>query len=152
MLDVLEGRGDKPVLDEVARLLRPDGILLVTAAGHSRVTSQGDLIHRRDELRRHLVSNGFNVLWVSHVFGWVLPATVIGRNSSFSASSLSAAGADPTPVTFIGDRLALLLTRLEVSIIRRSTLPIGASIICVAVPRDAAPRAQGVRRMAHSSA
>lgn len=131
LLGVLEGVEDKAALAEAARILAPDGKLIVTIPGHSKVTPPGAVLHQREALRRHLLAHGFDVDRASHTFGWLLPAALAGRTSSWVRSEpdrLPAARA-------LADRLALVFVRLEVSVIRRLPLPVGTSIECVATAR-----------------
>ncbi len=128
LLEVLEGGRDGPVLAEAARVIGPDGRLIVTVTAGPRVTPPASLLRRRRALRRHLADHGFEVLWASHMFSWLIPAAVAGRISSWVQPD----GAELPPMGAVGDRLALVLAHLERSIMRHLSLPLGTSIVCVA--------------------
>ena len=135
LLEVLQGVDDETLLTEAAHVLGRDGTLIVTVPGLSALTPRGALLCRRGTLRRHLNTHGFEVVWTSHLFGWLTPAAVAGRTSSW----VQGEDTELQPAGPIADRLALVLARLEVAIIRRVPLPLGTSIVCVAASRADPP-------------
>lgn len=71
---------------------------------------------------------GSEVIFVDdHLFGWLVPAVAAGWTPASTQRRL----ASPWVATLV-DRVALVLTRIEVSIIRRRPLRFGTSIVCVA--------------------
>jgi hypothetical protein len=63
------------------------------------------------------------------VFSWlVVPVWVQRRLAASGEGQLGLDRRSP-----LLDRLALVLTRLELAVVRRLSLPVGTSIVCVAV-------------------
>jgi SAM-dependent methyltransferase len=134
LLDVIEHLND-PVgtLADARRALRPGGIVVVGVPAHPRLWSQADELlghvcrYTRPRLKEHLEQAGFQVLFSSHVFSWlVLPVWLQRRLATNADAQL---GLDRTSLAV--DRLALLLTRAEQKLIGRVSLPIGTSIVAV---------------------
>ncbi len=135
LLDVIEHL-DEPeeVLREARRVLADEGRLVVNVPAHAWLWSSADVYlgHRRRYtrplLRRHLEASGFRVVWMSHVFSWlVVPVWLARRLQSDPERQL---GLDrPSAVV---EAAALVLTRLERALVRWCPLPLGTSILCVA--------------------
>jgi dolichyl-phosphate beta-glucosyltransferase len=135
LLDVIEHLDD-PVaaLRESARLLAPDGRLVVNVPAHQWLWSTHDeeLGHRRRYTRATLGAElsraGLQPLMLTHVFSWLVPPTVVfrrllGRGSVKSGHEHS---------SFAVDRPALVLTFAERSLLGRVALAFGTSVHCVA--------------------
>ena len=143
LLDVIEHL-DRPadVLVEARRLLDDDGRLVVNVPAHQWLWSAADVYlgHRRRYtpplLREHLEASGFRIVWMSHVFSWLVPPVWLARRLQGDAErQLGLDQAGP-----LVDAAALVLTSLERTLIRWCTLPLGTSILCVAVKDDARRR------------
>jgi dolichyl-phosphate beta-glucosyltransferase len=139
LLDVIEHL-DRPedVLREVRRVLASDGRLVVNVPAHSWLWSSADVYlgHRRRYtrrlLRQQLQDSGFRIVWLSHVFSWlVLPVWLARRLQSDAQRQL---GLDRAGALI--DAAALVLTRLERTLVRWCPLPLGTSILCVAAKED----------------
>lgn len=138
LLDVLEHL-QEPVLAlrEANRLLAADGLLVVNVPAHQWLWSGADELlghvcrYTRPALRRDLEQGGFEVLWMSHVFSWLVgPVWLARRLESDSSRQLGL----HTSSTLLS-ALAMSLTRVERLVLRYVRLPIGTSILAVAVPR-----------------
>lgn len=141
-LDVIE-HVDDPVamLAEAGRALGDGGLLIVNVPAHEWLWSGADELlghvrrYTRPVLRAQLEEAGFSVIWMSHVFSWlVLPAWVRRR---FTTDAERQLGLDDTSPTL--DRVAMILTALERALVRVVPLPFGTSILAVSTraPQDA---------------
>jgi hypothetical protein len=86
-------------------------------------------------LRTKLEQEGFEVLWCSHVFSWLVLPVRLRRHGHVRGPEL---GVDVDSA--LVDRWALLLGWVERVVLRFVTLPVGTSVLAVARPRK--PRSQ----------
>jgi dolichyl-phosphate beta-glucosyltransferase len=149
LLDVIEHL-DHPhdTLAEAWRVLDPSGLLVVNVPAHQWLWSSADVYlgHRRRYtrrlLRQHLEASGFRVVWMSHVFSWLVLPVWMTRKSKADGGpqlGLDRAGA-------LVDSAALVLTTLERLLIRWCTLPLGTSILCVAAKDGATDEGPATER------
>jgi SAM-dependent methyltransferase len=135
LLDVIEHLDDPiTTLREAARVLRGDGVLVVTVPAHESLWSGADELlghvrrYNRNMLREHLTDAGFTVERSTHIFSWlVLPVWLQRRLVSDRRRQLGLEQRSP----FI-DAAALVLSRAERAVTNTMSLPIGTSILCVA--------------------
>ena len=139
LLDVIEHLSD-PVsaIREAARILTPDGRLVVNVPAHPRLWSSADEVlgharrYTRSSLRAELEQGGCRVVWSSHVFSWlVLPVWLRRRTRPSGEPQLGLDVSSPTI-----ERLSMLLTRLEWLVVSRVPLLFGTSVLCVAARAD----------------
>ena len=136
MLDVIEHLEDPDAaLRDAWRVLKPGGRLVVTVPAHQWLWSGADEVlghvrrYNRRLLRSQLQGAGFRVCKLSHVFSWlVLPVWLRRRTATSSAQQLGLDQRSP-----LVDRAALVLTRVERAVVRRVSLPIGTSVLGLAV-------------------
>lgn len=134
LLDVVEHLDD-PVgaLTDAWRALEPGGLVVVTVPAHQWLWSRADELlghvrrYTRPLLREHLETAGFEQVFSSHVFSWLVPPVWLQRRLATTADAQL--GLDKTSVLL--DRAAFVLTRMEQSLIRRVRLPLGTSIVAV---------------------
>jgi len=136
LLDVIEHL-ERPgrTLAEAHRVLRPDGVLIVTVPAHAWLWSGADDLlghvkrYTRPMARREVTAAGFDVRFCSHVFSWLVPPMwALRRLSSDQGTQLGLGASSP----FI-DKASSVLTGAEQRVCRQVSLPIGSSIALVAV-------------------
>lgn len=144
LLDVIEHLPDPAdALAEAARVLRPQGRLVVNVPAHAWLWSSADVHlghHRRYDrrmLRRELAAAGFEAELVSHVFAWLVPPVWVERR--LRRGGEPALGLDRSG--FVIDRAAMVLTTLERLLLGRVSVPVGTSLLCIArATRPPSPR------------
>ena len=142
LLDVIEHLDDPGAsLRQARAALRDGGVLVVTVPAHEWLWSGADELlghvrrYTRRRLRAELEASGFEIVAMSHVFSWlVAPAWLQRRLTKDANKQLGLEQTSP-----LIDRVALLLTRIEESVVKRVSLPLGTSILAVATPSDRRP-------------
>jgi len=144
-LDVLEHLDDDvAAMREMRRILRPDGVAVITVPAHPALWSPHDAVlhhrrrYRREELRTKLADAGLDIEQLSFAFATVLPLAcvvrpirrLLGRIASVPPSD------DFIELPAFVERGLYNLCRWEVPIVRRGRLPIGLSLValCRATP------------------
>ncbi len=149
LFDVLEhAEDDAAVLGEVARVLRPEGLLLVTVPAYPWLWSENDEIaeHRRrytrDSLRRVIEAASLGPLRCTHTNALLLPAIAAYLLIGKGAGRLGLRGRSrgrtnlEVPVPRVVDRLCYHAFTAELKLSRRWNLPVGHSILALARRRD----------------
>ena len=134
LLDVIEHLDD-PVgaLREANRVLAPRGVVIVNVPAHQWLWSASDEVlgHRRrynrSTLREQLAAAGFEPTIVTHTFSWLVLPVFLKRKLASEGPEL---GLDQTSMLI--DFAAMVLTRLERSVVGRASLPLGTSVLAVA--------------------
>jgi SAM-dependent methyltransferase len=137
LLDVIEHMPDpEHALAEARRILAPGGVLVVTVPAHRWLWSGADEYlghvrrYTRPDLLRALRQAGFRPRLLTHIFSWlVVPAWLTRRLVSSPERQL---GLDQD--SGLIDALALIALRLELLLLRWVQLPLGTSILAVAIP------------------
>lgn len=137
LLDVIEHLHEPGrALAEAARVLAPDGRLVVTVPAHRWLWSAADeqLGHvrrySRPTLRAELAAAGFEPELLTHVFSWLLPPVWLKRK--VAGGGEAQLGLDQTSAVI--DTAAMALTLGERLALGRTSLPFGTSVLCVARP------------------
>jgi dolichyl-phosphate beta-glucosyltransferase len=142
LLDVLEHVVDPlETLREAERVLGDGGRVVINVPAHPCLRSAADdlLGHRcrytRSMLRRELAAAGLEPVLMSHVFSWlVLPMWSKRRSNRTDRAAL---GLDQQGFFF--DLVAMTLTFAERLLLGRVALPIGTSVLAVAVRSGRSP-------------
>ncbi len=128
---------DEAALEEMARVLRPGGTLLIRVPAHDRLRSRHDTaVHTRHryakrELEEKLWHAGLEPLYVSYVNCFLFPVAVASR----LVDKILPGDQDASQLRDVPPALNGLLTavlELEASIIRVGSLPFGLSLVAVA--------------------
>ena len=138
LLDVIEHLPDEgPALREAHRLLRADGHLVVTVPAHMALWGETDIAlghyrrYSRRDLQQVLELNGFRVVELTHLFSYLfLPVWVRRRLAGGGRPHLGLGTTSP-----LVDTAARVLAAGEEALVARRPLPIGTSVLAVAVPR-----------------
>jgi SAM-dependent methyltransferase len=136
LLDVIEHLED-PVatLRQARAALAPGGRVVVNVPAHPFLWSSADVElghHRRytrPVLREHLAAAGLRPVLMSHVFSWLVPPVWLTRRRASSGEE--AMGLDRTSPLI--DRASMVLTWGERQLLGRVGLPLGTSVLAVAV-------------------
>jgi SAM-dependent methyltransferase len=137
MLDVLEHLDEDKTLEEVVRLLKPEGLLIATVPAYQSLWSQWDvqLHHQRrynkKNLKFVLQKNHLNILKISYIYSFLLIPAILIR------AVKSRIYRDKYPSDFVISSpfinwLASIIARLESAIVIHSHVPLGLSLITVA--------------------
>ncbi len=145
LFDVLEHLpDDRRVLNDLAGMLAPGGVLLMTVPAHPSLWSYFDEASRHcrryepEELESKLRDSGYQVEYLTQYMASIFPlvwlgrrvASLLNRNRAGGAQDLAADELRIMPV--INDLLTWLLTQETRLIARRRRLPVGASLLVIA--------------------
>lgn len=144
LCDVLEHvDDDTAALENVWRLLRPGGILLLTVPAHPVLWSAFDTAagHRRrytrDDLELKLLRSGFSVDYMTHFMAPLFPLVWLKRR--LAGPCLSQGRGDLAVVPLVNGFLERTLA-VEIPLVRaRRRIPFGSSLLALA-SRNARPR------------
>jgi SAM-dependent methyltransferase len=136
LLDVIEHL-DHPIaaLRGAAAVLAPGGRLVINVPAHQWLWSEADVElghHRRytrAALHSELKAAGLEPVLLTHVFSWLVPPTWLVRK--LVHRDRAELGLDRTSAVF--DFAASVLTWIERQMLGRLALPVGTSVLCVAV-------------------
>ncbi len=142
LLDVIEHISDPvPTIREAARILTPEGRLIVNVPAHPLLWSAADEVlgHARRyttrRLRQDLEQGGFEVLWMSHVFSWLFVPVWLRRRATPGRSAQLGLDVESSLINLV----SMLLTRIEWAIVSLVPLPVGTSLLCVCARREKGP-------------
>lgn len=139
MMDVLEHVDDEgALLGEARRVLRPGGAVIVSVPAFRALWSQHDVTfehlrrYRRGELEARVRAAGLRVEWSSYTNFFVFFPALLWR--SFRRWTGAAPGVRTDFVALPGalNRALVGTYRCEAALIRRTALPFGVSVACVA--------------------
>lgn len=128
---------DRHAARELARVLRPNGILVINLPaydwlrGHHDVTIQTARRYSRRRVRALLRSAGLRVEWVSHWNGFLLPAAVSFRIAQRLVARPVEGRSDVGPVHPVLNQAFASILALERRLLTVSALPFGLSVVAV---------------------
>jgi SAM-dependent methyltransferase len=142
-------KSEVDVLKEARRVLKSDGLLLVTEPAFralAREVDIADMAARRYRLRPFvelLQAAGFDVLFANYFTSFGAPIILAMKALKALASKPPRADRPPDirPLPAVGNAALYGVARIEAALVRAAVaMPFGTTIICVARPRDAARR------------
>lgn len=137
LLDVLEHTDDNKTLKETYRILKEDGLIIITVPAFNWLWSKWDVVlhHRRRYTTKSLIAilqkNNFHIKKISYMYSFlVLPALIIRMIKSlpFKAPYSSDFQLSSSPINLIMNEI----TNFESFFVRFLSVPIGTSIVAVA--------------------
>lgn len=137
ILDVLEHtKNDQAVLKEIKRVLKPNGLLILTVPAYQSLWSYWDkmLGHKRRYHRSQLLSifsqTKFNIVKLTYFHSFVLiPAILIRRFKSLNKHSSKTS--DFIELPKIINKILLLVTNGENKLLQHFNLPFGLSLFAI---------------------
>lgn len=148
LLDVIEHLPDDgAALREARRILRPDGLCIITVPAHPFLWGPHDEVHhhyrryRRRDLAATLERSGFEIVRLTSAFATAFPVALIVRPLERLFSRLRP-GAPPSD-DFVRlprwlNEAVYRLCGWELGRVERGGLPMGISLLAVCRPREAA--------------
>ncbi len=133
----LRVQDDRRVLDEMARVLRPRGILFVRVPAFDRLRGRHDAaVHTRHrygkrELEEKLRNARLTTLFVSFVNCFLFPVALVRRGAERFHGARTR-GSEVEPVSPFLNELMFRVLRFESKVIRFTPLPVGLSLVAVA--------------------
>lgn len=144
-LDVLEHVvNEKSVLAEIKRVLKPNGVLILTLPAYQWLFSYWDkmLGHQRrytaSTLRKKLAQAGLTIEHISYYCSlFLLPAVLVRiYKSLFTRQKQAVSDFKTTPLAYVSVPLLTLYTSLERKLLNFTSLPFGLSVIGVAYKKN----------------
>lgn len=132
MLDVLEHTDENITLQEVKRILKPGGFMIITVPAYQWLWSSWDeaLKHKKRytkyDLRMVVKKNGFTIIRSSYMYSFLaLPVFIFRKFKSRQKSYESDFSINPPLVNF----LCVLFANIERYFVMRGWIPFGTSLI-----------------------
>lgn len=137
LLDVLEHTDERKTLEEINRILKPNGYLLVTVPAFQWLWSNWDVVlhHKRrytaQNLKKKLVQQGFRVKKLSYVYSFLLIPVILIRSikTIILKKNYSSDFGITSPLLNL---IFLKLSWLERKMIFLFSIPFGTSVVCLA--------------------
>ncbi|MFO7915451.1 MAG: class I SAM-dependent methyltransferase [Candidatus Krumholzibacteriales bacterium] len=136
MFDVLEHiKDDRMALKEIYRLMRPDGLLIITVPAYSWLFGTHDRLLRhfrrysRKKIKRLVLDSGFSIEKLSYFNTFLFPMAVLARVIDMFRGGTESLGYSTPPE--IINRPLFAIFNMEKYILGRHNLPFGTSVLAV---------------------
>ncbi len=141
LLDILEHTKPQHALREISRVLKRNGIIIITVPAYKILWSKWDEIHKHKKrykaevLIHELNDAGFSVKYISYFFSYlVIPVYIYRKIKYFLPQKAYSSDFE------INNRLlnffSSIMSTIEMYLISKTNIPFGTSIICVAEKRQ----------------
>lgn len=137
LLDVLEHVEENPTLKEIHRVLKPNGVLILTVPAFSWLWSRWDVVlhHKRRYSNSNLINtlrnNRFNPLKTSYMHSFLIPPILLVRNIKSKFSKSKEYSSDFQINSPLINSLLSTLSKFESKISEKLSLPFGTSIVSI---------------------
>lgn len=135
-LDVIEHVNDIKACEQIKRILKKDGIFVLTVPAFQFLWSEWDSVldHKKrytiDELKQLLSKQGFSILHISYIFSFLfLPVIFIRKIKSFMFKKTYSS--DFSINNSLSNILLLHIALIEKFLAKYFPIPFGTTIICV---------------------
>lgn len=139
VLDILEHlEDDLECLEEVKRVLKTDGVLILSVPAFPFLFSYHDIVlgHKRryekKELSKKISSLGFKIYKLTFTNFFIFPIVFIVRNTKKLIKSKGKLNCDIGILPKFFNDLLIVLYKLEVEILKKTNFPWGVSLLCIA--------------------
>lgn len=138
LLDILEHTDDNKTLIEMKRILKKDGLLIITVPAFSWLWSKWDEIahHKRrynkKSISRILKNNGFKILYATFLYSFLVIPVYLVRKIKQKLFYKQEYPSDFRLNNPLFNRLLNFLSFLEFKIAEKITLPFGTTILVIA--------------------
>lgn len=138
-LDVLEHiKNDNLALIEIKRVVKPNGIILISVPAYPRLYSYWDKMlghcrrYSKADLTQLIKKSGLKIEFLSYYFSWLLLPAVIIRmiKKIFNIKTISDFQTNTN--NFLILFIIKILSKIELLLLKYINLPFGLSLICVA--------------------
>lgn len=142
LLDVLEHVDEKPTLVEINRILKPNGLLILTVPAFSWLWSQWDVVlhHKRrynaSQLLISLTQNNFKPLKTTYLHSFLIPPIIIIRSIKSKLKASKEYSSDFQINSSLINTILFLLSRIEAMIINFFSIPFGTSIVSLSIKKS----------------
>lgn len=140
VLDVLEHVADSIAIKEIKRVLKDEGLIIITVPAFSWLWSKWDeaLHHKRrytkDSLSAILAKEGFMIRKNTYIYSFlVIPSLIIRKIKQLRQKPYSS---DFQINTVFLNHLLSFISKLEQMWVNRYDMPLGTSILCIAQKRS----------------
>lgn len=138
LLDVLEHTNDNRTLREMHRVLRKDGLLILTVPAYEWLWSRWDEIlnHKRRYNRNHLVSilkkHNFNTIYATYLYSFLVFPVFITRQIKQKLLQRNNYSSDFKLSNSLLNKIIDLMSKIEFKVAQRIPISFGTTILAVA--------------------